>query len=278
MARSVHTAATQPGQAGPFSATPPPLTLGLPIAIDRPIPARPLPSASRRRRRLSRPAPRAAGGSQAQSCPAAAQGDGATLRRGHGKTAPPAQLPAPARPHSASCRASLSGGGQHPRRSPRVAARGRADRPRLAQVQQGPFPPSPPAPGRGAAAAAGGGRAAPIPGETSPPSARAALRAAERRLPPEPLHLPASGPLRDRPRGEGKRKSPARPGEKRRWRREEDAGQPRFPGCPSAGGRGRCQPRGPPSPAEPRAARTARRYLSKSSRIMKMQKARGKAR
>lgn len=140
MARSVHTAATQPGQAGPFSATPPPLTLGLPIAIDRPIPARPLPSASRRRR-LSHPAPRAAGGSQAQSCPAAAQRDGATLRRGHGKTAPPAQLPAPARPHSASCRASLSGGEQHPRRSPRVAARGRADRPRLAQVQQGPSPP-----------------------------------------------------------------------------------------------------------------------------------------
>lgn len=38
------------------------------------------------------------------------------------------------------------------------------------------------------------------------------------------------------------------------------------------------QRRSPPSPAEPAAARAARHYLSKSSRIMKMQKARGKAR
>lgn len=134
------------------------------------------------------------------------------------------------------CRASLRGAARTPLQP--VGSGPRAGRPRVAQVPKGAVLPAPSAgPGRrgrrrwrGACAHSRGDLASYRP-------RRAALRAAgvERRLPPDPLHLPAAGPLRDRPRGEGKRKSLARPGEKRR--REGDAGQPRFPGCPSASSR-----------------------------------------
>lgn len=170
------------------------------------------------RRLLSRaaPAPRAAGGSQAESCPAAPQREGsagfAPVYSPEGGPAAGARARAisPAgRPVPTALLAGLPRGGRpRPRRSPWVAAGERAGRPRPAQVPQGPSPPRHRRRGRAPRAAAGGGRAAPIAGETSPPSARAGPRCGQRErsagCPPKPLHLPASGPLRDRPRGEGK--------------------------------------------------------------------------
>lgn len=163
----------------------------------------------------------------------------------------------PAAAHGSRPASGRAGPGRH--RCPRAllpratgAGAGRRGPP---QVEGGlrPLPGRPrllaPAPGR----AAGSGRGAPA----APRSPSTSLRRARY--------------VSDRGAREKRGESPARPREKRRRRRP--AGPPRFPGCPSASGRRK--PRGPPSPAEPGAAR---RYLSKSSRIMKMQKARGKAR
>lgn len=92
-----------------------------------------------------------------------------------------------------------------------------------------------------------------VPGATSPPSARSAPR----RL-PEPAALP------------------------HRARTATEPGARRYrPGPAGAGGPEAAPPgRRPPSPAPPAGGsrRAAPRYLSKSRRIMKMQKASGKAR
>lgn len=97
--------------------------------------------------------------------------------------------------------------------------------------------------------AAGGGQG-PFPGRPRLLAPGRGASSGPRRSAPRPARI---GPLRDRATGEGARNSAARPG-------KEDPKRPHG--------------QRPPSPAMPGAPR----YLSKSRRIIKMQKARGKAR